>query len=114
MVTAQPECVSRGSAPTAVVWINARLAVVAVAHDDGERTICTQKVDRHIETETEFVGRVVAAVGDTERVMVVGPNHARLALERAYVAIYQRPDRIIDVERVGPLDSRELVAALGA
>jgi hypothetical protein len=36
----------------------------------------------------------------------------RTALERQYVAIYQRPERLVDVEESGPLTRHELVERL--
>ena len=101
--------------PTAVVWITGRHAVVAVAHDDvGGITSTT--VERIIESEANFVARIVGAVGDSERVMVLGPASLRLAVQRAYVAISHRPDHLVEVARTGPVDPVELaerVRALG-
>jgi hypothetical protein len=36
----------------------------------------------------------------------------RLALEREYVAMYRRPDRLVDVEPAGPVSSEDLVDRL--
>ena len=69
-----------------------------------------------IESEADFVARIVGAVGDSERVMVLGPASLRLAVQRAYVAISHRPDHLVEVERSGPVDPVELaerVRALG-
>jgi hypothetical protein len=41
--------------------------------------------------------------------MILGPGTDRLALEREYVAINHRPDRLVDVEPAGPVDVSELV-----
>lgn len=101
--------------PTAVVWISGRHAVVAVA-DGGDGGISSTTVERMIESEADFVARIVGAVGDSERVMVLGPASLRLAVQRAYVAMSHRPDRLVEVERTGPVDPVELaerVRALG-
>ena len=99
--------------PTAVVWINGRHAVVAVADDDVSG-ITSTTVERMIESEADFVGRIVGAVGDSERVMVLGPASLRLAVQRAYVAISHRPDRLVEVTRTGPIDAIELAERLRA
>ena len=59
--------------PTAVVWITGRHAVVAVAADEVGG-ITSSTVERMIESEADFVARIVGAVGDSERVMVLGPG----------------------------------------
>lgn len=93
--------------PSAVAWINDRGATVA--RIDGDGSISTQSVDRALQPEALFLDFVVRAIGDRERVLIVGPDPARLALEREYVAIYQRPDRLIDVEPAGAVDPAGLV-----
>jgi len=102
------------ASPTAVVWINGRHAVVAVADDDVGITSTT--VERRIESEADFVARIVGAVADSERVMVLGPTSLRLAVQRAYVAISHRPDRLVELDRSGhvdPIELAERVRALG-
>jgi len=93
--------------PSAVVWINGRGAVVARMDADG--VVLTCSIDRGLDSEAEFLRVVVRAIGDRERVLILGPSSERLALEREYVAIYQRPDRLIDVEPAGPVDEAQLV-----
>ena len=93
--------------PTAVVWISGRHAVVAVATGDAAG-ITASTVEREIESEADFVARILAAVGDSERVMVLGPASLRLAVQRAYVAISHRPDRLVELERTGRVDPIEL------
>jgi hypothetical protein len=93
--------------PSAVIWIDGRRAFVARMSAAGR--ISTGTIDRGVEPEASFLARVVHAIGDQARVMILGPNTARLALEREYVAIQQRPDRLVDVEPSGPLDRSQLV-----
>jgi hypothetical protein len=100
------------ASPTAVVWINGRHAVVAVA--EGDAGITSSTVERVIESEADFVARIVAAVGDSARVMVLGPTSLRLAVQRAYVTISHHPDRLVELERHGPVDPKELAARLRA
>ncbi len=76
--------------------------------------ITSTTVERMIESEADFVGRIVGAVGDSERVMVLGPASLRLAVQRAYVAVSHRPDRLVEVARTGPIDAIELAERLRA
>jgi hypothetical protein len=96
-----------GSARSAVVWINGRQAVVATMSDEGR--ISTSEIDRRWMREQPYLAQVVRAIGDRQRVSILGPTSIRLALERDYVAMYRRPDRLVDVEPAGPFTSEELV-----
>jgi hypothetical protein len=51
-------------------------------------------------------------IGDRRRVVILGPSSVRLALERAYVARFRRPDRLVDVEPAGPAAMEELIDRL--
>lgn len=96
--------------PTAVVSINRRHAFVGLLADDGQISTC--EVDRGIDPEPSYLAHVTQVVGDRRRVAVMGPGSARLALERAYVAIYHRPDRLVDVEPAGPMDAEQVTDCL--
>lgn len=104
------EPASRTAAPSAVVWINGRRAIVATMSDDGR--IATAEIDRAREPELAYLALVVRAIGDRERVVILGPSSVRLALEREYVAIFRRPDRLVDVEPAGAMEPAELVDRL--
>ena len=80
--------------PDAVVWVDERHAIVARTDDGG---IATTEIRRVGQAETRYLARVVHEIGDREHVMIVGPYPIRLALEREYVAISHRPDRLIPV-----------------
>ena len=97
---------------SAVVWINGRQAIVATM--GGDRQVFTCEINRGLSTEASYLALVVRAVGDRRRVVILGPSTARLALEREYVAIYQRPDRIVDVEPAGAVNTEDLVERLRA
>jgi len=102
----------RTATPSAVVWINGRQAVVATMNADGH--ISTYDVNRGLESEPAYLALVVRAIGDCARVVILGPSSARLALEREYVAIFRRPDRLLDVEPAGAIDLESLVDRLRA
>ena len=80
-----------------------------IAATDIDGMIMLSTVERGIRSEGEFLGTVVRRIGDRERVMILGPGSSRMALERAYVAIDRRADRLIDVEPAGAIDEEDLV-----
>jgi len=96
-----------GAAPSVVVWINGRQALVAGMSDDGSTATC--EITRGSMGEARYLALVVRAIGDRQRVSILGPTSIRLALERDYVAMYRRPDRLVDVEPAGPFSTEELV-----
>ena len=98
------------TAPSAVAWINGRHAVVAVMSHDGRISTC--EIDRGTWPQERFLAHVVSAIGDRERVVILGPSSVRLALEREYVGMFHRPDRLVDVEPAGPVSREDLVARL--
>lgn len=104
--------VSRSAPASAVVWINGRQAIVATMGTDGQVFTC--EINRGLSEEAAYLALVVHAVGDRDRVVILGPSSARLALEREYVAIYRRPDRLVDVEPAGAVNTEQLVARLRA
>ena len=108
----RPAAMSPTSAtrPSAVVWINGRHATVA--RMDSAGTVSSCSIERGIDSNASFHALVVHAIGDRERVVILGPTSARLELERAYVALYHRPDRLVDVEPAGPVSEIELIARL--
>ena len=98
------------AAPSAVVWIDARQAVVVSMSADAR--IATYEISRGSLPEPSYLARVVQAIGDRQRVVILGPSTVRLALEREYVAIFRRPDRLVDVEPAGPVATGELIDRL--
>jgi hypothetical protein len=93
--------------PSAVAWINGRRAMVARMSSNGR--VSTREIDRGVEPEPSYLAMVVRAIGDRERVMILGPSSIRLALEREYAAIYRRPDRLVDVEPAEAIEPDQLV-----
>jgi hypothetical protein len=95
------------TAPSAVVWINERQAAVAAMSHDGHISTC--EISRGWWPQAAFLAQVARQIGDRQRVAILGPSSIRLALEREYVALFQRPDRVVDVEPAGPVALEELV-----
>lgn len=103
---------SRMSPPSAVAWIDDQQAIVARMDSDGRISTC--EIERGGERELPYLSLVVHAIGDRQRVVILGPNRARLALERHYVARFLRPDRLVDVEPARAADRFELIDRLRA
>jgi hypothetical protein len=107
LIDAMPEAGS-DLRPCAVAWIDDGRANVVTMGPDGR--VAARLVERGTRDESRYLAEIVRTIGDRERVMILGPGPARLALEREYVAIHQRPDRLVDVEPAGQLTVAELVA----
>jgi hypothetical protein len=87
----------QGDAPqhgAAVIWLDRSHALVARARE-GRAAVTA--VDRAFEPESMYLHRVLNEAADCDRLVVMGPDSARIAFEREYVALYRRPDRLIDV-----------------
>ena len=93
----------------AVVWLDQRHALVARARD-GHSIV--SEVERESDPASEFLLRVIHEAADCDRVVVMGPDAARIDFEREYVALYRRPDRLIDVGYASQPARSELVAQL--
>jgi hypothetical protein len=96
--------------PSAVAWITHQRALVARVGDEGQLATC--HIERGGEPEISYVAIVARAIGDQERVEILGPRALRLALEREYVTIFQRPERLIDVDAPVRVEEAELVDRL--
>ena len=94
-------------APSAVVWINGRQAFVALMSHDGHVSTC--EINRGWLSQLTYLTQVVRVIGDRQRVVILGPSSIRSALERAYVTMFRRADRLVDVEPAGPVSPGDLV-----
>ena len=95
--------------PSVVVWINPHQALVA--REGGDR-ISMVEIDRGGDPEARYLAHVVHEIGDGERVMIVGSGPMRLALEREYVSINHRPDRLMSVPPIARADGAQIVERL--
>jgi hypothetical protein len=98
------------TSPTAVVSIDDHEAIVGLIDDSGR--ICSCTVTRGGCPQLEYLSTVVRVIGDRERVAILGTGSMRLALEREYVGVVKRPERLIDVEPVGRVDAVEVLDRL--
>ena len=93
----------------AIVWLDLHHAVIARARSG--RSIVTE-VDREADPVPMYLLRVVHEAADCDRIVIMGPDHARIDFEREYVSLYHRPERLIDVGVSFEPARRELVAQL--
>lgn len=98
------------SRPSAVVWINEHHAIVARTRGTGH--ISMAEIERGPEAETQYLAHVVHEIGDPERVMIVGQDPVRLALELEYVSISHRPERLVALPPALRGDGGEIVDRL--
>ncbi len=82
------------NSPAALLWLDRSHAFVARATDRGTQVT---EVERELDAEPAFLLRVAREAAECDRVVVMGPDASRIAFERQYVALYRRPDRIVDV-----------------
>lgn len=122
MRTTEETARATAARPSAVTWIDDRHAMVATNTREGR--VALHEIARRGGVDgldETYLARVVDEIGDRERVVILGPNVLRLALEREYVSIYQRPERLVDVELSESLDDaglaerlRDLEVSIGA
>lgn len=101
-----------GTGVNAVVWIEPRRAIVVRGAAAGEPQILELRIP-HAPTEAApALAEVAHRVGTVNRVLVLGTDDLRTALEREIVAIGHRPESIRDEPVTGPLAEADLVARL--
>ena len=97
---------------SAVTWIDSRHAIVARTMPSGAIDVTELDLPRDAANDSPALTRVADAIGDRERVVIAGSAGMRTALERQYVTIFHRPDRLVDVEPDGPMTRKDLVDRL--
>ena len=84
---------SPGPLQAALIWLDDDHALVARTVDGGTRVT---PVDRSLDADGRFLLRVMHEADDCDRLLVTGADDVRVAFEREYVAVYRRPERLID------------------
>jgi hypothetical protein len=84
---------TRDQRPDSVVWVDEDRAIIA--QRDATDGIATVEIRRAMRSDERYLGQIVHEIGGHQRVMVVGPQPIRLALERRFVAVGHRPDRLM-------------------
>ena len=94
----------------AVAWVDPVRAFIATTTPGG--SILVEEIRADDAAETPYLARIVDEIGDSDRVVILGPSEERVLVEREYSAVFHRPDRIIDVEHVERITEHELVTRL--
>jgi hypothetical protein len=101
-----------GTGVNAVVWIEPGRAIVVRGTATGEPAALQLPIP-HVPTETApALAEVAHRIGDVDRVLVLGTDDLRTALEREIVAIGHHPEAIREEPNPGPFDEADLVARL--
>jgi hypothetical protein len=111
--TARPAPSTLSRRPDAITWVDRRRAIVARRTSRGAIDVEEFPFPPDEPGRLLAIAAVVHAIGESDRVVVMGPESARTRLEREYVAISHRPDRLVDVEREGPVSREDLIGLLG-
>ena len=93
----------------AVIWLDHSHALVAQERD-GHADI--SEVPRGPEPELDYFDRVAHEAPDCDRLVILGPDPARIAFQREYVTLYERTDRMLDVGVAPVLRPEELLDQL--
>lgn len=101
-----------GVGVNAVVWIERGRALVARGGVDGEPEVLDLPVPTLPAATPSALADIAHRIGDVDRVIVLGADDLRTALEREIVAIGHRPESIREEPRTGPMDEAAVVARL--
>jgi hypothetical protein len=100
----------------AVVWIEPGRAIVVRGGDGAELPAMELPIPSVPAVTPPALAEVALSIGKVDRVLVLGMDELRIALEREIVAIGHRPETIRDADVTGPMDEaalRERLATLG-
>lgn len=112
--TIQPP-VARSASSGAVAWVDHLTALVAHRQADGTAVVTELgRATSVADDDPTFLARIADVIDDADRVVILGPGDMRTRLEREYVTIWHRPDRLVDVEPSGPVGRDDLLARLRA
>jgi hypothetical protein len=97
-----------------VAWIDSSRALIARTSSAGGIDIREVRPAGRRGELAPYLARVVAEIGDRDRVAILGSAALRLELEREYVTINRRPDRLLDVAHAPEVDELALIDRLTA
>jgi hypothetical protein len=96
----------------AVVWIERGRALVVRGGDGADHATFEVRLPELAAATPPALADVAHSIGMVDRVLVIGPDDLRTALEREIVAIGHRPDTIREARPTGPVDEAYLVERL--
>ncbi len=88
----------------AVVWIEPGRAIVVRGGDGAELPAIELPIPHVAAVTPPALAAVAHTIGEVDRVLVLGVDELRTALEREIVAIGHRPETIRDADFEGPMD----------
>lgn len=100
------------SGVNAVVWIEPGRAIVVRGSGSGEPASLELPVPPTTAATPAVLADIAHQIGEVDRVLVLGADDLRTALEREIVAIGHRPEAIRDEPIAARLDRAALVARL--
>jgi hypothetical protein len=109
---ARPADRSAGTGVNAVVWIEPGRAIVVRGGDGPEPSSVVVAIPTAPAATPPVLAEVAHSIGPVDRVLVMGRDELRIALEREIVAIGHRPETILDADESGPVDEAALVERL--
>jgi len=98
----------------AVVWIEPGRALIVRVGEGAEPTSTELPIPAAPAAVPPALAEVAHSIGQVDRVLVLGTDEMRTALEREIVAIGHRPETIREAEASGPMDEQALVERLAA
>lgn len=101
-----------GTGLNAVVWIEPGRALVARDVAGGEPSLVEVSIPIVPAITPPVLAEVAHRVADADRVLVLGADELRTALEREIVAIGHHPESIRESVIEGPVDREVLLARL--
>jgi hypothetical protein len=96
----------------AVVWIEPGRAIVVRGGDGPELSSIEVAIPAAPAATPPALAQVAHSIGPVDRVLVMGRDELRIALEREIVAIGHHPETILDTDELGPMDEAALAERL--
>lgn len=99
--TSSPGGAASATAPAgtsqAITWIDRTVALVARTSPDATVDVEEFRLPADDAGRMHALADIAHAIGERDRVVLMGDEELRTLLEREYVAIFRRPDRLVDV-----------------
>jgi hypothetical protein len=101
-----------GNGINAAVWIEPGRALVVRGGDAAEHSTFEVEIPSIAAITPPALAEVAHSIGEVDRVLVMGAEDLRTALEREIVAIGHRPETILEASPAGPMTEAALVERL--
>ncbi len=108
----RPQLEHTGTGVNAVVWIDRERAIIVRGSAAGEPASLELPIPVGSTDTPPVLAEIAHRIGDVDRVLVLGADDLRTALEREIVAIGHRPESIRDEPMPAIVDTAGLIARL--